>query len=543
MLVLLLASGAIIFSRRGGEAPEPATTPLVALPAAGGAYSEGVLGLPASFNPLLATSQSEKDLRGLLFNGLTRVDGSGMAQPDLASDWSVSDDGLTYTFELRQDVTWHDGQPVTARDVLFTISLVQDPDFPGQPALARFWRGVLVSAPDDHTVVFSLLEPFAAFPTYAALPIVPQHLLGGSLARDLAQHPFSDAPVGTGPFRFEAFDPDEQMVRLTANDAYFEGRPHLDEVHLRYFADAESVLAAMRDGTVQGTGSIAADQLLRPGALPQGAVVYASPMSSLTALFFNLRTPEFANVEVRRALDLAIDRERILRGPLDDRAELGFGPVPITSWAYGPPTPVYDPEEAKRLLDQAGWDEIGDDGVRQRGGARLSFSLLVNDDDPERVAVAHEIVAQLQEVGVQVTVQAIPPADVAHALATRQYSAALFGWHSPTGDPDCYQLWHSSFSDDGLNFTGLRDQEIDRLLSDARRESDPGTRAAMYHEFQQRFADQVPAIVLYYPRYYFTVASVIKGVEPRAVVEPSDRMKYLPQWFTETADPEATATP
>lgn len=543
LLVVVLTVGVGLFVRFGGRG-EPATVEAPVVPGFGGTYVEGALGAPSTLNPLLARTQAEQDLARLLFRGLTRVDGSGTAQPDLAASWSVSDDGLTYTFPLRDDAHWHDGEPVTAQDVRFTVGLVQDPEFPGDEALARFWRGVVVSVPSADTVVFQLLEPFAAFPTYAALPIVPKHLLGGVLARDLADDPFASQPVGTGPFRFDNRQDDGQVVEITlrAYEDFPGGRPYLDQVVFRYYEDVERLLEALRDGSVQGTGAVPAEQLLRPGVLPKGAIVYASPMPGYTALFFNMRDPLFASADVRRAIDLALDRERIVKGPLDGRAEVGFGPIPVTSWAYGPPGLVHDPQAAKDLLEAAGWTDADGDGVRERGASRLSFSLLVNDDDPERVAVAQEIVGQLQRIGVQAVVQPMPATEVSGALASRQFSAALFGWHSATGDPDCYHLWHSAFADEGLNFTGWRNREVDTLLTEARQTPEQDKRRELYARFQAVFADQVPAIPLYYPRYYFAVDADVHGVEPVPIIRPSDRLDGLARWFVETSG-AATATP
>lgn len=543
LLVVVLTVGVGLFVRFGGRG-EPATVEAPVVPGFGGTYVEGALGAPSTLNPLLARTQAEQDLARLLFRGLTRVDGSGTAQPDLAASWSVSDDGLTYTFTLRDDARWHDGEPVTAQDVRFTVGLVQDPEFPGDEALARFWRGVVVSVPSADTVVFQLLEPFAAFPTYAALPIVPKHLLGGVLARDLADDPFASQPVGTGPFRFDNRQDDGQVVEITlrAYEDFPGGRPYLDQVVFRYYEDVERLLEALRDGSVQGTGAVPAEQLLRPGVLPKGAIVYASPMPGYTALFFNMRDPLFASADVRRAIDLALDRERIVKGPLDGRAEVGFGPIPVTSWAYGPPGLVHDPQAAKDLLEAAGWTDADGDGVRERGASRLSFSLLVNDDDPERVAVAQEIVGQLQRIGVQAVVQPMPAREVSGALTSRQFSAALFGWHSATGDPDCYHLWHSAFADEGLNFTGWRNREVDTLLTEARQTPEQDKRRELYARFQAVFADQVPAIPLYYPRYYFAVDADVHGVEPVPIIRPSDRLDGLARWFVETSG-AATATP
>ncbi len=515
------------WSNRGGSALDPSV-----LPASGGSYSEGVVGIPSTLNPLLAQNQGERDLASVLFDGLTRVDGSGIPQPVLAKEWRVSDDGLDYTFQLRRDAKWHDGKPITAHDVLFTIRLIQDPDFPGDQDLARFWRAVVPGATDDWTVTFHLLQPFAPFPNYAAVPILPKHLLAGTLARDLAGEPFSKAPVGSGPFQFESLDSDGEKVTLKANPEYVGGKPYLDEVVFRFYKDADSLISALNKGKVQGAGFVPVDQLFREGTIPKNDIVYAPEISGFTGLFFNLRSPVFTNVQIRRAIQLAIDRQAIVDNALGGQAELGNGPIPASSWAYDPVgKPEHDPDRAGQMLANAGWKDSNGDGILDNGSNQLSFPLMVNADDPQRLAVATGISRELQKIGVQVTVQPASSAQVSQALAGRQFTAALFGWQSASGDPDSYQLWHSSEADSGLNFSGFRNQKADRLLAEARTTANVDKRKDLYTQFQKLFADQVPAVVLYYPRYHFAVSSKVHGIQASPLIAPNDRLNGLSEWF------------
>lgn len=538
MLLLGVAGVFLFLSDREpdtGSVVDVTASPVPATPAHGGTYVEGTLEMPGTFIPFLAQSRTELDLARILFEGLTRVDGTGMPQPALASDWTVSEDGRSYTFTLRPEATWHDGQPVTGQDVLFTVRLVQSPDFPGDPALARFWRGVTVTEVEESSVTFELLEPFAAFPNYADLPLLPRHVLGSVLPGDLPADGFAADPVGTGPFQLAAVDADARTVTLRAFDGYYGGRPYLDQVVFRSYSDTDGLLEALREGDIQGTGAVPIDQAVRPGALPHDAVIYGPSLSSYTALFFNLRDPLFASADLRRAIALGIDREQILEGPLGGHAEAGSSPIPPSSWAHAPLPAEHNRDEARRLLDEAGWSEIGNDGIRVKGTSRLSFSLLVNNDDPQRLAVASEIARQMQEIGVQVIVQPAASAAVSQALGAQQFAAALFGWHAASGDPDPSQLWHSSGADEGLNFTGLRDDEIDSLLTNARTVADRDERRDLYWRFQEAFAEQNPAVVLYHPRYYFVASRGVHGVEPAPVIDPADRLDGLRRWFVETA--------
>jgi peptide/nickel transport system substrate-binding protein len=524
-----LAGGAFLLA--GGDSnPKPELAASPSPEATGGLYVEGAIGFPTTLNPLLARTQSERDLTAILFRGLTWVDGSGRTVPDLASDWTVSDDGLRYVFHLRPDAVWHDGEPVTAADVLFTIRLVQDPDFSGDAAIARFWRAVIVEAPSDRDVSFRLIEPFAAFAAYARLPILPKHVLGGVVARDLGNVPFNLSPVGSGAYQVEQIDRENQTISLEATARTDGEKPSLSSVRFRYFSDAESLLAALRSRTIDGTGAIAASALLRPGALPQGETVFAPLTASYTAMFFNLRNSLFADVQTRRALSMAVDRQGIVDGALPMQADPAEGPIPSTSWAFSPRSPTFDVEDAARTLEKAGWRDADGDGVLEAGSSRLSFPLLVNADDPQRMAVASQIAEQLRKIKVEVQVQAASSGEVARALETRQFVAAIFGWHSNTGDPDCFEFWHSAQADEGMNVTGLRDPEVDSLLDDARQTTDLAKRRDLYTRFQERFSSDVPALILYYPRYAFVVDSRIEGASADPLIDPDDRFKSLPSW-------------
>ena len=508
----------------------------------GGTIVEGDVGLPTSFNPLLANSQTERDLSQLMFDGLTRVDGSGTPQPDLAEKWTVSPDGLTYTINLRAGLTWHDGAPFTSQDVRFTIGLIQSPDFPGNAQLSRFWRPIVVDTPDDRTVIFHLMDPFSPFLNYLNLPILPKHILGGVLAQDLAADPFGSNPVGTGPFKFDSYDKDHQEIKLSADAGYFGVKPNLSGITIRYFDSSDKLLAALKSGSVQATGTLSIDQLLRPGAIPSQDSVYAPLLMSYTALFFNTRVEPFSSQTVRQALQMAINPAELTNGPLKSQAVAGSGPIPETSWAFSPQTIAFDQQKASAMLEKAGWKYVEKDDVLENGDVRLAFQLLVNGDDPQRVLMAQTIAQQLSAIHVRVDVQPTTAEAVGQALTSRQFSAAVFGGHYANGDPDCFDVWRSAESNVGLNFTGISDQSIDKTLKDARSTTEIDKRKQLYAQFQKDFVAQAPAVVLYYPRYVFVVSSKVHGVKPDPIVDPSDRFQQISSWYLGGA-PSSNATP
>lgn len=519
----------------------PTSTVTTASIQAGGTLIEGDVGVPSTFNPLFANSQTERDLARLLFDGLVRVDGSGTPRPDLAEKWDVSSNGLAYTVMLKSGLTWHDGAPVTSQDVRFTIGLIQSPGFPGNPQLSQFWRPVVVDTPDDRTVVFHLMKPFSPFLNYLNLPILPKHILGGVLAEDLTSDPFNFAPIGTGPFRFRAYEKQQQEIKLDAFASYSGDKPKLTDMTIRYFDDPTTLLAALKNGSVQATGTLPADQLLRAGALPASDSVYAPILMGYTALFFNTRVPPFSNQVVRQAIQLAIDPAELTNGPLKSQVVPGTGPIPETSWAYSAQSVVPDPQRATAMLEQAGWTYVEKDDMLKYGDMTLSFQLLVNADDPQRMLMAQTIAQQLARIHIRVEVQPASSAAVSQALTSRQFSAAVFGGNYPNGDPDCLDVWLSTQASTGLNFTGISDPAIDTALLNARGTSDVEKRRQYYAQFQHEFATQVPAVVLYYPRFLFVASSALRGVKPEPVVDPSDRFLQISSWYLAGAGvPRAT---
>ncbi|HXV99154.1 MAG TPA: peptide ABC transporter substrate-binding protein, partial [Anaerolineae bacterium] len=356
----------------------------VTLPDVGGTYAEGIAGIPQFVNPLLAQyNQVDQDLSALIFNGLTRFDGQGDLQPDLAKSWSISDDGLVYVFKLRDDIRWQDNQLFTAADVIFTVGLMQDPDFPGVPYLGSLWQTVTVEQLDAYTIRFSLVEPFPAFADFTTIGILPKHLLQDMSARELLNHPFNLKPVGTGPFKLDEIN--TQFARLSANPLYSGPKPRLANLELRFYPSYQETIAAYQAGEVQGIGSIP------PQAIPSVETIeslnlYTARLSGYEIIYLNLqdaeKSPFFQEVEVRQALLYGLDRQAIIDQALHGQGLIANGPIRSWSWAYNPNLPVigFDPAKAGALLDEAGWRDSDGDGLRDKEGYPFAFSLLTSDD-------------------------------------------------------------------------------------------------------------------------------------------------------------------
>lgn len=525
-------------------------------PARGGQFVEALVGRPGTFNPLFAQSDAEVDLARLLFSGLTRPGPDGQPLPDLASDWSISADGQTYTFTLRAGALWHDLSPVTADDVVFTARLARDSAIPEQQKsrLAQVWQRVEVKKLGEHRVQMHLEEPYAPFLGALRLGILPVHLLADVPAAEIATHPFSvREPVGTGPYSLAQPDGIETgdegssaitTIRLVRFDAHWGNdgqRPYLDQLIFRFYPTLDKAVEALGQQAAQGLGRVPPEALNRLGADVQA---YAAMQAGYTLVYLNRSEAIFDNKTVRQALSLALDRQGIIDDPdlLNGLGVVAVSPIAPGSWAYDAslPAPRYDPDEARRVLDQAGWIDSDEDGVRDHDGQPLRFTLGTRSDQPLWAAVAERIAGDWSAIGVGVEVSPLDYPDLVEAVRNRTFQTLLYSWAVPDYDPDPYALWHSSQVDfPGQNYAGFRHSEADRQLVEARQAHPKvnfAQRLELYHAFQRTFVEEQPALLLCHPVYQYVVTDPnVGGVQlPRLIVEPSDRFLTLPDWYVQT---------
>ena len=510
-------------------------TTTVLIPDYGGTYREGVAGNPRYINPLLSTfNDVDRDLAALVFRGLTVADERGQIQPDLADHWEISSDNLSYTFYLRRDVRWHDGAPFSADDVVLTIELLRSPDLPGQLQAAELWRAVEIERLDAYTVRFTLIEPFAPFLHYTTIGLLPAHLLKDVPAKALADHSFNLHPVGTGPF--EVSEVTAQHALLQAYSDVYGGRPYLDHIEFIFYPDYASVFGAYLRGKVDGISRVATEYLAEAAADPN-LNLYLPPLDGYTVVFLNLEQPVLQEKEVRQALLLASDRQRIIDQILNGLAVPASGPVMPLSWAYETDLPqyAYNPSAAIVLLEKAGWQDEDGDGVREKGDLRLEFTLLTNDDEI-RIQIINELTRQWAEVGIRAVPQAAGVAGVVRDfLMPRNYDAILYEWQGLPTDPDFYPQWHSTQTlSMGQNFAAYSNESADLLMEETRRTTSDERRAMLYRQIQRILAEDVPALPIYHPVYAYAVATRVQNVRVGPLHDYPDRLRTIHQWYINT---------
>jgi len=512
-------------------------------PGSGGTYVEGIVGAPYHLNPLLSGyNEADRDLCALVFSGLTRFNERGEVVPDVARAWEITaaPDGVSYTFHLRPGVTWHDGTPLTADDVMFTVSLLQDPGLSAPPEIgAKVWRVVRAEKVDARTVRFTLPEAYAPFLDYTTIGILPAHLLKGINAADLPEASFNLNPVGTGPFQLEQIEAEGDAITsivLRRYPRYYGKRPYLDRIQFRFYPSHQAVLKAYEAGHVEGIAQITREDLPRARTLPD-LNLFSAPTAQYSLVFLNLRDPNlpfFQEPEVRQALLYAIDRQGIIDAYLGGQALVAHSPIIPGTWAYADDIPHYgyDPDKAAELLDNAGWVRQGvGEHLRRKEGHWFSFSLLTSSE-PDRIAAAEAIAGYWASLGITVTVQTASPLEVHDALEARDFEAILVDLALP-GDPDPYPFWHETQVDNGQNYAGFVHRRASEVLEQARVKSGDayGGRLGLYHEFQQIFAQQVPALLLYVPVYTYGVDKRVHNVQIAPLLHPSDRFRTVANWW------------
>ncbi len=511
-------------------------------PVAGGVYTEGLVGELSRLNPLLDTyNPADRDVNRLLYSSLVRFDDRGLPQPDLAESWAISLDATIYTFSLRPEAVWHDGQPVTTDDVLFTIEMLRSSDLPIPEDIRKLWQSVEVEGFDARTIQFRLPEPFSPFLDYLTFGLLPAHLFEGMEPAGMIDDPFNLSPVGSGPFQFDRFIVEEGEivgVSLLANQAYFDGRPFIDQFDFRYYPDDESALEAYRAGAIQGISEITTETL--PEALKEENLnIYTGRLPQLFLVFLNLdhpKAPYFQDASIRRALLMGLNRQWMVDHILSGQAAIADGPIFPNTWAYyeGLGRIPFDPQEATRRIKEAGYTiPAGGGQVRANDeGVYLSFTLVHPEGAPYQ-ELAEFIRDSWAELGVEITLKAVPYETLLEEyLEPRLYEAALVDLNlSRSPDPDPYPFWHQTQATGGQNYSLWNDRQASEYLEQARIIVDPTERTRLYRNFQVRFFNELPALPLFYPMYSFGVDAQVQGVRTGPLLDPSDRFTHVTDWF------------
>jgi peptide/nickel transport system substrate-binding protein len=363
-------------------------------------------------------------------------------------------------------------------------------------------------------------------------------LLGALPVEQIVDSPFNLQPVGSGPFRFErAMVENDQVTGIVLRrfDEFYGDVPFLDQIIFRYYPDSASAMTAYQEGQVQGISQVSVDVLDRALSEPELAV-YTGRKPEQAMVFFNLKSTQaefLADIEVRKALFMGINRQWIVDRVLNSQAIVADGPVFPGTWAYyeGLKRQDYDPEAARNLLVEAGFLLEEGANVRTREGAELAFTLLY-PDDAIHTAVAEALQKYWADLNAQVDLEAVPyDLLVSERLQARDFDAVLVDMNfTRSPDPDPYPFWDSVQATNGQNYTQWNQKVASEYLEQARVTTDLAERARLYRNFQVIFADELPALPLYYPVYNYGVSEDVQGVRMGPLFDSSDRFSTVTQW-------------
>lgn len=511
--------------------------------ARGGSLTEGLIGSPRFINPLLATSETDRDLVALVYSGLLRLGENGELIPDLAETYDISPDGRTYTFTLKNNLTWHDGKKLTARDVIFTVNKIQDA-IAGNNRRAN-WEGVTVEQSGDLTVIFHLDQPYAPFIENLTLGIIPAHLWSAVDAESFSFSDFNSRPIGSGPYKIKKINRDRSGIPvyydLESFNGFALGEPQIKHLRIKFFPNESSLFTAIKDGEIRAASSLS-PQLI--SSLERKDIqIKTTPLPRSFGLFFNQNQADiFTRKEVRQALDLAIDREEII-----DQVLAGYGvPVysPIPGFISGHDNDQTEAEtiderrtKAKDLLTAAGWQE-NENGtlVRQSGEdtQTLAFSIATADAK-ELKQMAELLKKHWQTLGAEIEIKVFETGNLNQTvIRPRKYDALLFGLVIGR-IPDPYAFWHSSQRlDPGLNIALYANITTDKLLEELQVTGEPEARQQKLETFLTEVRADIPAVFVYAPELIYLLPAEIKNVSLSKITDPSERFNNIHDWYIKT---------
>ncbi|MEI8249478.1 MAG: ABC transporter substrate-binding protein, partial [Candidatus Taylorbacteria bacterium] len=494
---------------------------LTEIPARGGELHEGIIGLPRTVNPVLAVTDTDRDITSLVYSGLTHYT-NGTFVDDLALSHTISDDGLTYTFTLKPNLYFQDGTPLTTDDVAFTIQKIQDPTLKSPRRMD--WANVTTKVVSPAVIQFILKQPYSPFLSNTTIGIIPKHIWGSVTDDQFIFSQYNIQPIGSGPYEITNIARDTGGIPTTYTlgtwGKYYGTTPFITTISLNFFGDETSAFAALDGGSIDSMASLSpleATKLASEKA--QSYSVISTPLPRIFGVFFNQnQNPILADKNVRQALDLAVDRSEIIQKVLAGYGTPLHGPLPpgMTSSATSD-TNSLDLTDAMTILEKSGWKK-GSDGIYvktskdKKTTQTLSFDLYTADTSDLK-QTADLLKANWAQLGVQVNVKVFETSDLyQNVIRPRKYDALLFG-ELIGKDRDLYAFWHSSQRNaPGLNVSLYTNTKTDKLLEDIRSTQDDTTRLATYTQFDQIIRADIPALFLYAPDFIYAIPKSVHHI-------------------------------
>lgn len=508
------------------------------IPAIGGTYTEGIVGFPQYVNPLLAyANEVDLDLVRLIYSSLVRYNQELELELELAKSYETNPEKNVYRFYLRENIFWHDGQPLTTDDIIFTIEKIKDPTF--QSPIGKYFQNISVKKINEKTIEFILEKSNPYFLKYLTWGILPKHIWQNIPNEQIYLTEYNLKPVGSGPFKFKNLIRDKRGLiksyTLERNDKFYKSTVYLEQITFKFFLNFDELQMALQQRELDGL-YYAPKQLVEQINNLKFLRIYSLRLPHYTAIFLNQSNNEFLQSKtIRKVLSYATPKEKILNEVLGQDGIIIDGP--ILPGAFGYKSDIqkynYNPEKAIKILENAGWHK-NSSGYWEKDNKILSLTITTSQQ-PDLEKTAKIIQEAWQNIGIKTKIITFPADTIqSEIINSRNYQALLFGVVEKF-DSDHYALWHSSQTKyPGLNLSLFSNQRVDELLEKARILPFEEARKKKYFELQDIIAEEVPSIFLYSNNYSYPVTDKIKNINVQKINLPSDRFNNIENWYIKT---------
>lgn len=511
----------------------------VLIPKNGGSYTEGLIGTPQYINPIFgSTNDVDADLIKLVFSGLLKYNNNLELENDLAESYEISSDGKTYTFTLKPNLLWHDDKELTAKDIAFTITMIQDArnNSPLEPS----FRGVKVNQLDDRKIQFILEKPFGPFLHSLTVGILPAHAWENISIQSYKLAELNLKPIGSGPWQFDSLkkNKDGNLISysLVPFKNYYGQIPYLKNLNFKFYPNYDLGWQALQEQNIDGVSFIPKEKKQSLENNRQ-LKIYNLQLPQYTGIFINEANNEILKeLKIRNVLEIAINKNDILNSVFTGEAIALASPLlpGLPGYKENLNTNPYNYDESIKILTDLGWQKNENEQFFTKDEKILELTLTTVDF-PDNMKMAEMIRYYWEQVGIKTNLNIVPASSIQReVIRTRNYELLLFG-EILGANPDFYPFWHSSqLRDPGFNLTSFNNKRADSLLEQARETNDFEKRADLFNQFENIILEYKPAVFLFQPTYSYLLNKKILGFNTTRINLPSDRLNDSVNWYVKT---------
>lgn len=490
------------------------------IPTNGGTYIEGIVAYPKTVNPIYSPSRDvDNDISRLVYSSLFSYNSNGVLTTDLADNFKIDKKGQEYTIQIKRGVEWHNGEKLTADDVVYTFNIIKDKKY--NSPLRRNFEGVKIEKVDNRTVKFILTEPYAPFLELLTFGIIPKNIWENIDSSAILLSELNLKPIGSGPYKFKSLIKNKKgylkEYHLVVNKDYYKKKPYIDNIVFKFYVSYPEAIKALNDNQINGLAYLPLNQ--RSNILAKNSLFFHDlEKDQIISIFFNSnKIKALQDKKVRKALSLAIDRKNISNELYFGTYKLVDGPILEDNFAYNNIDGIdYNPEEARNILEEK--------------NIEITLSIV---DVNNNVALANQIKYYWDKAGVETKIHIINRDNIDNIIKEHNFEALIYG-QTVGGDPDIYSFWHSSQISNGSDIALYDNKQVDDLLIKARTETDKKKRIEEYKQIQEKIVNDYPVVFLFSPSYTYLQSKKIKGFTGKILIKSADRFSNIADWYIKT---------